>query len=69
MSFAYMQVGIAGDGVSQAAAFIQNNYIPLPFLVMLLLQFLSMLVDRFVMLHAYIGCCVSVCKSVSFTYT
>ena len=37
--------------MSEAAAFIQNNRVPLPFVIMLLLQFLSMLVDRFVMLH------------------
>ena len=46
--FMSQQIGIAGGGLGQAAAYIQDNYVPLPFVVMLLLQFLSMLVDRFV---------------------
>jgi hypothetical protein len=44
-------VGIAGEGVGQAATFIQNNYIPLPFVLMLLLHFVSMLVDRAIYLR------------------
>jgi hypothetical protein len=44
-------VGSAGGGVSEAAAFIQNNRVPLPFVIMLLLQFLSMLVDRAIYLR------------------
>lgn len=42
------QVGFAGGGggVNQAATSIQNDDIPLPFVIILLLQFLSMLVDR-----------------------
>ena len=34
--------------MGQAASYIQNSYVPLPFVLMLLLQFLSMLIDRFV---------------------
>jgi hypothetical protein len=44
-------VGIAGGGLGQAATYIQNNYVPLPFVVMLLLQFLSMLIDRAIYLR------------------
>ena len=40
-----LQVG-TGDNVAAVASFFQSNQIPIVFLVMLLLQFLSMLVDR-----------------------
>ena len=52
------QIGIAGQGAGQAAKFIQNNYIPIPFVIMLLLQFLSMLVDRLVQWSVCVCMCI-----------
>ena len=42
-----LQVGVpSSDNITAAAEFIQTNQVPIVFVVMLLLQFLSMLVDR-----------------------
>ena len=59
------QIGIAGQGAGQAAKFIQNNYIPIPFVIMLLLQFLSMLVDRLVQWSVCVCVCAYCCQCVS----
>ena len=42
-----MQIGIQNNDVVQVAQFITSNSIPLPFVIMLILQFLSMLADRY----------------------
>ena len=44
--FPSLQVGIQGQGVAEVAQFITTNFIPITFVILLLLQFLSMLIDR-----------------------
>ncbi len=44
--FVVVQVGVQGQTVSTVASYIQDNYVPYTFVIMLILQFLSMMVDR-----------------------
>ena len=41
-----IQIGAPSGNVTAVAQYIQSNQIPIIFVVMLLLQFLSMLIDR-----------------------
>lgn len=44
--FKYQVTTDSDKGVLQAASYIQSNQIPMPFLLMLLFQFISMVIDR-----------------------